>query len=293
MNLLATDLVESGDADDGGSDGAEDEAAGNHGKKGVLEGRGDGSLGDEGVGERGGGARDHGGGELLDLGAVGTGRGRGGDGWVRKYSQLCQLAEVATGVGAEDRARPTRRVLRRSLIASTGASTWYTHGKDRDDRPDTFRDESSNATTRSRARSLVVVQSPLTHKLELIRRIINRSASGDPQLARDSPGDSLHGHSLHRLDTLDCGLERGRGGKVSETIDDARVSSRHGPPGPRGFQTVPHGSLWRVKFTTKNRHAVVTHGGGTHREARPSWRRACGPRWGGQRRRSWRRRWRP
>ena len=75
MNLLATDLVESGDADDGGSDGAEDEAAGNHGKKGVLEGRGDGSLGDEGVGERGGGARDHGGGELLDLGAVGTGRG--------------------------------------------------------------------------------------------------------------------------------------------------------------------------------------------------------------------------
>ncbi len=47
-------------------------------------------------------------------------------------------------------------------------------------------------------------------------------------------------------------------GKVSETIDDARVSSRHGPPGPRGFQTVPHGSLWRVKFTTKNRHAVVT-----------------------------------
>ena len=212
MNLLATDLVEGGDADDGGSDGAEDEAAGNHGKKGVLEGRGDGSLGDEGVGERGGGARDHGGGELLDLGAVGTGRGRGGDGWVRKYSQLCQLAEIATGVGAEDRARPTRRVLRRSLIASTGASTWYTHGKDRDDRPDTFRDESSNATTRSRARSLVVVQSPLTHKLELIRRIINRSASGDPLLARDSPGDSLHGHSLHRLDTLDCGLERGRAG---------------------------------------------------------------------------------
>jgi hypothetical protein len=134
------------------------------------------------------------------------------DGWVRKYSQLCQLAEIATGVGAEDRARPTRRVLRRSLIASTGASTWYTHGKDRDDRPDTFRDESSNATTRSRARSLVVVQSPLTHTLELIRRIINRSASGDPLLARDSPGDSLHGHSLHRLDTLDCGLERGRAG---------------------------------------------------------------------------------
>ena len=140
------------------------------------------------------------------------GRGRGWTDGSEKYSQLCQLAEIATGVGAEDRARPTRRVLRRSLIASTGASTWYTHGKDRDDRPDTFRDESSNATTRSRARSLVVVQSPLTHKLELIRRIINRSASGDPLLARDSPGDSLHGHSLHRLDTLDCGLERGRAG---------------------------------------------------------------------------------
>ena len=138
---------------------------------------------------------------------------RDGDGRMgQKNIHSCQLAEIATGVGAEDRARPTRRVLRRSLIASTGASTWYTHGKDRDDRPDTFRDESSNATTRSRARSLVVVQSPLTHKLELIRRIINRSASGDPLLARDSPGDSLHGHSLHRLDTLDCGLERGRAG---------------------------------------------------------------------------------
>jgi hypothetical protein len=138
------------------------------------------------------------------------------------------------------------------LIASTGASTWYTHGKDRDDRPDTFRDESSNATTRSRARSLVVVQSPLTHKLELIRRIINRSASGDPLLARDSPGDSLHGHSLHRLDTLDCGLERGRAGVRSARRSTTRAFPRvTGPPGPRGFQTVPHGSLWRVKFTTK------------------------------------------
>ena len=212
MNLLAVHLVEGGHTDDRGGDGAEDEATRHDGEEGVLEGGGDGSLGDEGVGERGGGARDHGGGELLDLGAVGKGKGTGMDGWVRKYSQLCQLAEIATGVGAEDRARPTRRVLRRSLIASTGASTWYTHGKDRDDRPNTFRDESSNATTRSRARSLVVVQSPLTHKLELIRRIINRSASGDPLLARDSPGDSLHGHSLHRLDTLDCGLERGRAG---------------------------------------------------------------------------------
>jgi len=28
-------------------------------------------------------------------------------------------------------------------------------------------------------------------------------------------------------------------GKVSETIDDARVSSRHGPPGPEGFRRYP------------------------------------------------------
>ena len=249
MNLLATDLVESGDADDGGSDGAEDEAAGNHGKKGVLEGGGDGSLGDEGVGERGGGARDHGGGELLDLGAVGTGRG-----WTdgsEKYSQLCQLAEIATGVGAEDRARPTRRVLRRSLIASTGASTWYTHGKDRDDRPDTFRDESSNATTRSRARSLVVVQSPLTHKLELIHRSSIDRRRGILYWRATHLATAFTDTAFTAWTRLTAVWNGDGGGKVSETIDDARVSSRHGPPGPRGFQTVPHGSLWRVKFTTK------------------------------------------
>ena len=99
MNLLATDLVEGGDADDGGSDGAKDEAAGNHGKKGVLEGRGDGSLGDEGVGERGDGARDHGGGELLDLGAVGKARGRGGDGWVNKYSGSASWQRLPRAAG--------------------------------------------------------------------------------------------------------------------------------------------------------------------------------------------------
>ena len=53
----------------------EDEATRHDGEEGVLEGGGDGSLGDEGVGERGGGANGHGGGELLDLGAVRGGRG--------------------------------------------------------------------------------------------------------------------------------------------------------------------------------------------------------------------------
>ena len=110
MNLLATDLVESGDADDGGSDGTEDEAAGNHGKKGVLEGRGDGSLGDEGVGERGGGARDHGGGELLDLGAVGKGTGM--DGWVRKIFTAVPVGRDCHGrrgggSGASNSTRPS------------------------------------------------------------------------------------------------------------------------------------------------------------------------------------------
>ena len=80
-----------------------------------------------------------------------------------------------------------------------------------------------------------------------------------------------------------------RSARRSTTRAFPRVTGHQGPEGFRRYPTV----LSRVKFTTKNRHAVVTRGGGTHREARPSWRRACGPRWGGQRRRSWRRRWRP
>lgn len=75
-HLLAVHLVERRNADDGGGDGGEDNATGDDGEEGVLEGGGDGGLGDEGVGEGGGGAHGHGGGELLSLGAVRTKVGR-------------------------------------------------------------------------------------------------------------------------------------------------------------------------------------------------------------------------
>jgi len=54
-------------------------------------------------------------------------------------------------------------------------------------------------------------------------------------LARFSPGDSLHRHSLHRLDTLDCGFKDGRDGEVSRTIVDGRFSrvTTTGTPGFR------------------------------------------------------------
>ena len=104
MNLLAVHLVEGGHTDDRGGDGAEDEATRHDGEEGVLEGGGDGSLGDEGVGERGGGANGHGGGELLDLGAVRGGRRRRGRGRVRKIiprvANVLPTGTVAWRIGA-------------------------------------------------------------------------------------------------------------------------------------------------------------------------------------------------
>ena len=153
MNLLAVHLVEGGHTDDRGGDGAEDEATRHDGEEGVLEGGGDGSLGDEGVGERGGGANGHGGGELLDLGAVRGGRGERREGEKaasEKYSARGKRPANWQG-GVEDRGA----VIDERFLADRsrgGASTDGGREIDTRDLPRAFRDLSGDAPERSRPR---------------------------------------------------------------------------------------------------------------------------------------------
>ena len=161
MNLLAVHLVEGGHTDDRGGDGAEDEATRHDGEEGVLEGGGDGSLGDEGVGERGGGANGHGGGELLDLGAVRGGRGERREGEKaasEKYSARGKRPANWQG-GVEDRGA----VIDERFLADRsrgGASTDGGREIDPSDLPRAFCDVSGDAPERSRPRFARPVNRP-------------------------------------------------------------------------------------------------------------------------------------